>query len=92
MNRAGGSKLDLPAGSLALGRTSSALGLLCLLRTLRRSPLLLRLLSSSRALRRTSLRAHGPALLDHIERGTNNSTLRLDLTATAGLGLLLLRL
>jgi len=74
---------------LAGSSFSSTLGLIRLLRTLSCRLLLLALFDSLRPCSRTGLRAHSPALLDHVERSTNDSTLRLDLTTAAGFGLLL---
>ena len=82
-------RIHLPSSSLSLCSARSTLGLLCLLRTLRSCLLLLRLFGSLRASGCASFRTLGAALLDHVERGTNHSTLGLDLTTTAGLGLLL---
>ena len=80
---------NLPACGLALCLAGSSLGLLSLLRALGGGALLLALLDGLAAGSRAGLRALSAALLDHIERGTNDGTLRLDL-ATAALGGLLL--
>ena len=81
----------IPSGSLASGGLGGGLGLLSLLRALARLALLLALTDSLCAGGRAGLRALGAALLDHIEGGTDDGTLGLHLTATAGLGLLLSR-
>jgi hypothetical protein len=67
----------------------SRLGLLSLLRTLCSGTLLLALLDGGDTGGRTSLGSLCATLLDHIEGGTDNGTLSLDLLAAAGLGLLL---
>ena len=83
------SNADLPSGGLSSSGLHSGLGLLRPLLALGGSALLLASLDRLRAGCGTSLWAHGAALLDHIERCTNDGTLGLDLLATAGLGLLL---
>ena len=80
---------DDTAGSLASSTLGGALGLLCLLHALSGVALLLGLLGCCVALGGTSLRAHGTALLDHIERSTNDGTLGLHLATATRLGLLL---
>jgi hypothetical protein len=80
--------LDAALG-LALGGSGSLLGLLGLLHLLSLGLLGLDVRQVGGALGSTGLRAHGPALLDHIERGTDDGTLRLDCPARALLGNLL---
>ena len=80
-----------PSSGLTLRSAGRALGLLGLLDALCSSLLLLTLLDGLRASGRACLRAHRAALLDHIERSTDNGTLGLDLATTAGLGLLLVQ-
>jgi len=77
------------AGGLTLGLAGSVLRLVGLLRGLRGGALLLALLDGLSTGSRAGLGTLGTALLDHIERGTNDGTLRLDL-ATSALGGLLL--
>lgn len=74
----------IPAGGV-----SSSLGLLCLLDALRGSALLLALLDRLSASGGAGLGALRAALLDHVQRSTDNGTLGLDGLAAAGLGLLL---
>jgi hypothetical protein len=65
---------------------SSRLRLLGLLHTLRCGLLLLALLDSLGAGGSAGLGALGTALLDHVEGGSDDGTLGLDLAAAAGLG------
>lgn len=74
---------------LALASGGSGLGLLGLLGSSSLGLLLLALLDSLGTSGGSGLRAHGTALLDHIERGTNDGTLGLDGSASALLGDLL---
>lgn len=88
--------LDLNGGTLSTlfaldaalaGRgTGSVLGLFGLLLALRGGLLVLGILNSLLASSGTSFRALASSLLDHIERGTDNSTLGLDNTASTLLG------
>lgn len=78
-----------PPSSLPLSSTRRILRLIRLLRTLRRSPLLLRLSSRLRSRRSTGLRTLGSALLDYIEGGADDGTLGFHLAAAAGFGLFL---
>jgi len=71
--------------------SSGVLGLLRLLFCISRSLLLLALLDGGAAGSSTGLGPLGTALLDHIERGTNDGTLVLDCAAGALLGDFLLR-
>lgn len=71
---------------LALGGGGSALGLVGLLGGLNSSLLLLVGLDGLGASGRPGLGAHGAALLDDLERGTNDGTLGLDGAAGALLG------
>jgi hypothetical protein len=82
--------VDLPAGGLASSRLGGGLGLLSLLHALGGSALLLALLDGGLAGSRAGLGALCATLLDHVKGSTNDGTLGLDLTATAGLGSLLL--
>lgn len=79
----------VPSGCLASGGLGGGLGLLGLLLALRSGALLLALLDGLLAGGRARLGALRAALLDHVERGTDDGTLGLDLAATAGLGGLL---
>ena len=79
----------LPSSGLTGSALHGSLGLLRPLLALCGSALVLASLDRLSAGCRTSLWALGAALLDHIERCTDNGTLGLDLLATAGLGLLL---
>lgn len=78
--------LALDALGGALGGTGGALGLLSLLLALGGGLLLLGLLDGLLASGLTGLGAHGAALLDHIEGGTNDGTLVLHNTAGTLLG------
>jgi hypothetical protein len=80
---------NLPAGGLASSGLGGGLGLLSLLRALGGSALLLALLDGGLAGGRAGLGTLCATLLDHVEGSTNDGTLGLDLTATAGLGSLL---
>jgi hypothetical protein len=84
--RALGALLANDALSLALGGGGGALGLLVLLAGGSGGLLLLGLLDGLRAGSGASLRSHGAALLDDIERSTNDGTLGLDGAAGALLG------
>lgn len=85
----GGLLADDTASGLTCSRLGSSLCLLCLLRALGGSALLLAVLDSLLAGSRAGLWTLRAALLDDIERSTNDGTLCLDLLATTGLGLLL---
>ena len=78
-----------PSGSLSFCSARSSLSLLCFLGALRSRLLLFGLLDRLRASSRPSLWSLGTALLDHIQRSTDDSTPGLDLATAAGLGLLL---
>jgi len=82
-------EMHIPASGLTCSRLGSSLCLLCLLRALGGSALLLAVLDSLLAGSRAGLWTLRAALLDDIERSTNDGTLCLDLLATTGLGLLL---
>lgn len=83
----GGSTLGLHLADLGGALAgSSVLGLLGLLGSSGGLLLLLGLLDGGIAGGGTGLGAHGTALLDHLERGTNDGTLSLDGTASALLG------
>jgi hypothetical protein len=84
-----GSLLAYDALGLALGGSGGALGLLRLLLGSSRLLLLLALLDGLGASGRSGLGAHGSLLLDHIERGTDDGSLRLDCSAGSLLGHLL---
>lgn len=84
--RALGTLLAGNAASLALGSGSGALGLLSLLGRLLSLLLLLALLDGGQAGGAPGLGAHRAALLDHLKRGTDDGTLRLDGAAGALLG------
>ena len=79
---------DVSCG-LALGGNGGVLGLLSLLGGLDGLLLLLALLDGLGAGGRTGLGALGALLLDHVEGGTNDTTLGLDGAASALLGNLL---
>lgn len=85
-----GTLLACDSASLALGSRGGALCLVGLLLALGSSPLLLALLDGGLASGGTGLGALRAALLDHIERCTNDGTLLLDGAASALLGNLLL--
>lgn len=84
-----GALLGLDLGGLATGTGGGALGLLSLLRRLGCGLLVLTLLDGGGAGSRAGLGALGAALLDDVERGTDNGTLLLDCAAGALLGNLL---
>ena len=84
-----GALLGLDLGGLATGTGGGALGLLSLLGRLGSSLLLLALLDGGLAGGGAGFGALGAALLDHVERGTDDGTLLLDGAAGALLGNLL---
>lgn len=81
-----GALLSDDAAGLALGGASSLLGLLGLLGGLGGSLLLLAVLDGLQTGGRADLGTDRSLLLDHIERGTDDSTLGLDSAAGSLLG------